>query len=94
MVRYRVRPEHVARNVELLRAVHDEVRSVRPQGLRYASFQLDDEVSFVEFVIGGGQGLLAGLEAFRAYRSTIEERLEAPPVLEELDEIGAYGLFA
>lgn len=91
MVRYRVKPESVARNVELLRAVHEEVHAARPEGLRYASFQLDDKVTFVELVIGGGQGRLAQLKTFRAYRSTIEERLEAAPVLEELSEVGSFG---
>ena len=91
MVTYRVKPDHVERNLELLRAVHEEIKAVRPEGLRYASFELADGVSFVEIVVGGGQGRLAGLKAFHAYRSTLDERIEAPPVLDELEEIGSYG---
>ena len=91
MISYPVKPEQVKRNLALMRAVHAEIQAVRPEGLRYASFQLADGVSFVELVVGGGQGRLAGLEAFRAYRSTLAERIEAPPVLDELDEIGSYG---
>lgn len=91
MVRYTVRPEAVGRNVELLAAVHQEVAAVRPAGLRYSSYQAEDPATFVEFVVGGGQGLLAQVPAFRAYRSTIEERIDEAPLLEELTRIGSYG---
>ena len=92
MVRYRVRPDRVDENVDLLRAVHAQVQALCPDGLRYASFRLDDEVTFVELIVGGGDGRLAGLEAFRRYRSTIDERVEAAPELEELNELGSFGL--
>jgi hypothetical protein len=90
MVRYRVRPDQVERNLELLRAVYDELESTQPDGLRYATFQLEDKVSFVELVVGGGHGRLAELEAFRAYRSTIAERCDEPPTLAELHEVGTF----
>jgi len=33
MVRYRVKPERAAENVELVRAVYDELHETRPEGL-------------------------------------------------------------
>ena len=42
MVRYRVRPEQVAANEELVRAVYAELDRARPDGFRYATFKLDD----------------------------------------------------
>jgi hypothetical protein len=40
MVRYTVKPERAAENVELVRAVYDELHGAQPAGLRYATFQL------------------------------------------------------
>ena len=90
MVRYKLRPDAVERNLELLRALHDELASTRPDGLRYASYQLDDDVSVVELVESGGEGRLAALAAFRRYREGIDERCDEPPVLTELREVGAF----
>ena len=50
MVRYRVKPERAAEYVELVRAVSDELHGAQPAGLRYATFQLADGVSFVRLV--------------------------------------------
>ena len=50
MVRYRVKPDQVERNAELVRAVYEELaREPQPDGFRYATFRLDDGVSFVHF---------------------------------------------
>ena len=47
MVRYEVKPERAAENEELVRAVYEELARTAPEGLRYATFRLDDGVSFV-----------------------------------------------
>ena len=47
MVRYKVKPDRVTENEELVRAVYEELRRTEPAGLRYATFKLDDGVSFV-----------------------------------------------
>ena len=51
MVRYKVKPERAAENEELVRAVYDELHRTEPAGLRYATFQLDDGVSFVHLAL-------------------------------------------
>ena len=51
MVRYKVKPAQVEENVELVRAVYDELRRTEPRGLRYATFRLDDGVSFVHLAV-------------------------------------------
>ena len=38
MVRYRVKPDQVAANEELVRAVYEELDRARPDGFRYATF--------------------------------------------------------
>ena len=47
IVRYRVEPERAAENEELVRAVYAELQETKPAGLRYATFRLDDGVSFL-----------------------------------------------
>ena len=47
MVRYRVKPDRVEENEELVRSVYEELRRTRPEGLRYATFKLEDGVSFI-----------------------------------------------
>ena len=47
MVRYRVKPERVAENEQLVRAVYDELKDVDPDRFQYATFRLDDGVTFV-----------------------------------------------
>lgn len=89
MVRYKVKRDQVERNLELVRAVYDELESTQPDGLRYATFQLEDEVSFVELVVGGVQQL-AELKAFRTFRANIAERCVEPPVITELHEAGSF----
>ena len=51
IVRYRVKPDRAAENVELVRAVYDELERTKPAGLRYVTFQLDDGVSFVHVAV-------------------------------------------
>ena len=50
MIRYKLKREEAEREPELLRAVFEEIESVRPGDLRYASFRLEDGVSFVSFL--------------------------------------------
>lgn len=91
MIRYRVRPDQVRANVELLRAFFDELASSHPDGLRYETFQLDDKVSFVHFVeTESGPGAFAGLRTFQRYRATVESRCEEPPVMSQLTEIASF----
>ena len=45
MVRYKVKPDQVEANEELVRAVYEELDRTSPAGLRYATFKLADGVS-------------------------------------------------
>jgi hypothetical protein len=92
MIRYKVRPDAVERNLELVRAVHAELAARRPAGVRYASFQLADEVSFMDVVwTEAGPGPLMALASWEPFRATLADRCEEPPSLTELRELGAFG---
>jgi hypothetical protein len=40
LIRYTTKPEHAAKNEELIRAVYAQLRQDRPEGLRYTAFRL------------------------------------------------------
>ncbi len=94
MVRYRVKPDQVERNAELVRAVYEELHGTQPDGFRYATFRLDDGVSFVHFAIetGDGPSPLPSLPAFQRFQEGIRERCDEPPVVSELREVGSFRL--
>jgi hypothetical protein len=90
MIRYKIKRDHLARELELLRAIYQELAATQPDRLRYSTFQLEDELSFVEFAETDGPGRFSALEAFRTYRATLDERCDEPPVVTELHEVGTF----
>jgi hypothetical protein len=95
MVRYKVKADRAAENEEYIRKVFEELEDTSPDGLRYASFKLDDGLSFVHVAsieTDGGHNPLAETEAFKAFQAEIKDRCEEPPVAVELHEIGSYRL--
>ena len=91
MVRYKVKPQQVARNEELVRAVYEELQRVEPGGLRYATFKLPDGVTFIHLADTDGAGrALSELAAFKAFQAGVRERCDEPPVVSELSEVGSF----
>ena len=93
MVRYRIKPDRVAENEALVRAVYDELDEVAPADLRYATFRLEDGVSFVHLALFEAEPApLASLQAFRRFRETLSERCDEPLARTVLSPIGSYRL--
>jgi hypothetical protein len=95
MVRYKVKPDKAEENESYIRKVFDELRANGPDGLRYASFKLDDGVSFVHIAsieTSDGSNPLVETAAFKEFQSGIKDRCEEPPVAVDLDAIGSYRL--
>ena len=91
MVRYKVKPDRVAENEQLVRAVYEELHRRRPDGLRYATFRLEDGVSFVHIAFEEDNATgLPGVEAFREFTREIDDRCDEKPVVTVLDEIGSF----
>jgi hypothetical protein len=96
MVRYKVKPESAAENEELARGVYEELQRTAPAGIRYATFKLDDGVSFVHLAsveTEDGQNPLLNLDAFKEFQKDVRARCAEPPVVAELTEIGSFRLF-
>jgi hypothetical protein len=94
MIRYKVKPDRAEENVELVRAVYEELRGTAPAGLRYATFQLEDGVTFVHLAqLEGGENPLPFVLAFQRFQAGIGDRCEEPPATTTLREIGSYRAF-
>jgi quinol monooxygenase YgiN len=94
MIRYTIKPDQAEQNAELLRDVYDELAATSPSGLRYATYQLDDGLSFVafaEFDAEPGAAPHHRLASFQRYRSTLDERCQQPPAVTMLHEVGSFG---
>ena len=92
MVRYKVKPDQVERNESLVRAVYEELQRTAPAGLRYATFRMDDGVSFVHLasVDGGGANPLQSVEAFARFQEGIAERCDEPTSASSTATGGSY----
>lgn len=93
MVRYTVKPEQAAQNEELVRRVYEELKQTAPDGLHYATFVLEDGVSFVHVAssdTADGRSPLMDVAAFRAFQEGIGDRCDEPPAPSVLREVGSY----
>jgi hypothetical protein len=95
IVRYKVKPERAAENEELVRAVYAELNEKRPAGFHYATFKLDDGVSFVHVAWhdADAQSPLPGVQAFQRFQEDIGDRCDERPVASSGTEIGSYRFF-
>ena len=96
MVRYTVKAERAAENEGYIASVFEQLEREKPSGLRYASFKLEDGVSFVHIVsheAANGRNPLTELSAFKAFTAGVRDRCQEPPITVELNEIGSYGVF-
>jgi hypothetical protein len=94
IVRYRLKPDRVAENESLVRAVYEELERLDPDGFHYATFRLDDGVTFVHLARSeDGRGPLPDLEAFQRFQENIADRCEEGPVATAASEVGSFRMF-
>lgn len=96
VVRYKVKPERAEENQHLIERVFAELAEAAPEGLQYASFRLEDGVSFVHVAAietADGSNPLGAIEAFTDFTRDIGERCDEPPAAQGAQLVGSYGLF-
>ena len=91
IARYRVAPGQAERNEELVRAVYAQLDDRLPAGLRYATYVLEDGVSFVHVASHEDTGALTELPAFRAFGRELADRCEEAPAVRTARLIGRFG---
>jgi hypothetical protein len=93
IVRYKVKPEQVEHNAELVRAVFAELEQAAPDGIHYATLRLADG-SFVHLVAHEeGPSPLPELAAFQSFQAGIDERCEEQPVFLDAEVVGSFRFF-
>jgi hypothetical protein len=92
MVRYTTKPDQADENARLIAPVFEQLQREAPPGLTYASYRLDDGVSFVHVASmeDGDNNPLTKLAAFKAFTAGIRERCDVQPVTTVLKEVGRY----
>jgi hypothetical protein len=96
MVRYKVKTRSGDQERETRPRRLRRTASHRPAGFRYATFQLDDGVTFVHLASvesEAKQSPLAALESFQRFQTGIADRCDEPPVVTETREIGSFRAF-
>ena len=97
-VRYIIKPEYVDHNKENIKKVMEEVRSLNPSGLKYSTFQLDDEATFIHIAMFDGpesRKILGNLESFQKFHKELKESEPiSPPEPIDLHLVGSsYDIF-
>jgi hypothetical protein len=95
LIRYRTKPDQADANIKLVEAVYAELHRTQPDGVSYATFRLNDQVTFVHVVqVRQEPSPLLAVKAFGEFQADIADRVDQPPVQEELTEVGSYRFFA
>jgi hypothetical protein len=94
LIRYRTKPDQAAANEELVRAVYAELHRARPDGFRYATLKLDDQVTFVHIVQSERDpSPILAVKAFGEFQARVRDRCDQPPVQQAFTEVGSYRFF-
>ena len=97
LVRYKTAPAHAAANEALVHAVFDELRARTPEGIRYATYRLEDGVSFVHLATlasasaSAEDNPLTSLPSFKAFQAELKSRCVELPVVTTLLAVDSYG---
>ena len=92
-IRYTTHAEHADENARLIAAVFGALADVKPDGVHYAAFRLDDGVSFMHVVtLDGETNPLHEVPAFKEFQADIMNRVVAPPVTVTTTVVGNYEL--
>jgi hypothetical protein len=95
MVRYTVKPDRISENVDLVKAVYEELHRERPDGLRYATFH-DGSGGFVHVAAveeGREPHPLSSQPAFKTFLAEIVDRCAIAPEATDVEAVGSFRLF-
>ena len=91
VIRYATKPECADENARLIGAVFADLDALKPAGLQYKSFRLEDGLTFVHVVTMTGQeNPLLASDAFHAFSSTVADRCTEGPLVREATTLGDY----
>jgi hypothetical protein len=95
LIRYRTKPDQADANAKLVEAVYAELHRTRPDGASYATFRLNDQLTFIHIVqVRQDPSPLLAVTAFAEFQAGIPDRIDQAPIQENLTELGSYRFFA
>lgn len=92
IVRYKVKTDRADENVAFVKKVFEELTETQPPGLKYATFQSADGVSFTHIAEFDPQigNPLSKTEAFRKFQENIQDRCVESPTADDVEIVGSY----
>ncbi len=92
VVRYETKPECAEENKQLIEKVFAELAEMKPTGFGYASFQLEDGVTFVHIAneSDADGNSLADVAAFKNFVANVGDRCAVKPVAMSANVVGSY----
>ena len=93
MIRAQVKDECVAEAEAAARTMFAAINEARPDGVKYASTRAGDNTFLVLIQLEGDENPLTAIPEFREFQAALPQYLAGPPVVEQLDVLGSYGLF-
>ncbi|MEU4765741.1 hypothetical protein AB0H12_21035 [Actinosynnema sp. NPDC023794] len=83
--------EKADENQELVERIYTELEAQDPGGIRYATFRLEDGVTFVHIVVHEtDDNPLDGISAFADFMKDFGDRVSNPPSFNEATIVGSY----
>lgn len=90
VLRYRVNEADLAKHLDLLGSVYEELDRASPSDFSWATYRIDDSLDFIEIVTAPQlPGPLPDLVSFRRYRAQLEQRCISR-TFDSVSEIGSY----
>jgi hypothetical protein len=91
VIRYRTRPEAAEENQRLVEAVYAALAEAKPSGLEYATYRLDDGVTFVHVArLPDSENPLAELAEFAEFQRELLDRCVEQPAPSAATVVGSY----
>ena len=96
VIRYKTTAEAADENQRLVEEVYRELAAKKPARLQYATFRLEDGVSFmhVALIEPDGPSPLADIAAFSEFLRDLPGRCVEPPVAVAATVVGSFRFFA
>ena len=95
VIRYKTKPEHAAENQRLVEAVYTELAARKPETVRYATFRLEDGVTFIHIFMtdpDDGPNTMGEIAAFAEFQRGLADRCAEPPAPQGATIVGSYRL--
>jgi hypothetical protein len=97
VIRYKTKPERADENQRLVENVFAELTARDPGGVRYATFRLEDGVTFIHIFMTDSDDAaktMSGIAAFAEFQRELTARCIEQPVAQGASVVGSYRLLS